>query len=263
MKRLLTVLSLSLCLTAQAGKRQPAPENSVIVVNQSTQKVSLEENADRIRSMASITKLMTAMVVLDTLPNLDRTIKFSPGYLPRRDYTIRELLALLLVRSDNQAAEVLSKSFFLTRDRFIDAMNEKAVMLGMLTARFADPSGIMAENSASARDIVKMLVASGTYPVIRELAGLREVEFATRQGKYIKPVYVKNTNQDILFEFDNIVVSKTGTTTAAGKCLAMLVEKNGQQYAVVILGEPNKQVRDTRARYILHTQLDARERNVW
>lgn len=262
MKRLLTVLTLSLCATAWAAKKPAKIDNSVIVVNQSTQQVILEENADRVRSMASITKLMTAMVVLDTLPNLDRTIKFSPGYLPRRDYTLREMLTLLLVRSDNQAAEVLSKNFHGSRERFIDAMNEKAVMLGMLSARFVDPSGIMADNSATARDIVKLLVASGTYPAIRELAGLREVGFETKQGKRVKQVNLTNTNRDILFEFDNIVVSKTGTTTAAGKCLAMLVEKNGQQYAVILLGDTTKQARDTRARQILYTEIN-REKTVW
>lgn len=263
MKFLIAVLMLSVSITATAAKKKPVQEQSAIVVNQSTQQVTLEENADRIRSMASITKLMTAMVVLDTLPNLERRIRYNPGYLPNREYTVRELLTLVLVRSDNQASELLSKSFYSTRAQFIDAMNEKAVRLGMLTARFVDPSGILADNSATARDIVKMLVASGTYPTIREIGGLKEVGFDVKQGKYIQQVRIENTNRDILFDFDNVVVSKTGTTTAAGKCVAMLVEKSGQQYAVVILGEPNKQVRDNKARYILHTKLDAQERVVW
>jgi D-alanyl-D-alanine endopeptidase (penicillin-binding protein 7) len=264
MKSLIALLILATSITAWAGKKKPtAPETSTIVVNQSTQTVTYQSNPDLVRSMASITKLMTAMVVLDTLPDLERRIKYNPGYLPGRDYTVKELLTLVLVRSDNQASELLSKSFYKTRAEFIDAMNEKALKLGMLTARFVDPSGVMADNSASATDIVKMLVASGTYPVIRATAGLKEVGFETKQGKHIRQVNLTNTNKDILFEFDNIVVSKTGTTTAAGKCLAMLVEKNGQQYAVVILGERTKQTRDQQARHILHTQLDARERVVW
>lgn len=256
MKRLLTSLFLTLSLCACA-----AP--SVFVVNQSTQQITVQDNPDTVRSMASITKLMTAMVVLDTMPDMNRTIKYNPGYLPQRGYTVREMLTLLLVRSDNRASEVLSRNFYSTREQFIDAMNEKAVKLGMLSARFVDPSGLMPENSATARDISKMLVASGTYPVIREIAGLREVGIDAHEGRHVRQVNLTNTNKDILFEFDTIVVSKTGSTTAAGKCLALLVEKNGQQFSIVVLGEPNKQVRDSKIRHILHTQLDARERSVW
>ena len=183
MKLLIASLILASSVSAWAGKKKPVvPDYSTIVVNQSTQSVTYQENPDMVRSMASITKLMTAMVVLDTLPDLERRIKYNPGYLPSRGYTVRELLTLVLVRSDNQASELLSKSFYKTRAEFIDAMNEKALKLGMLTARFVDPSGVMADNSATARDIVKMLVASGTYPVIRETAGLKEVGFETGRG---------------------------------------------------------------------------------
>jgi D-alanyl-D-alanine endopeptidase (penicillin-binding protein 7) len=186
---------------------------------------------------------------------LSKEITLKSPYLGKKIYTVGELLDLTLVRSDNYAAEILSKNFHGTRDLFIEAMNSKALALGMLSAQFVDPTGLGADNSATAKDIAKMVFASGQYPDIRRSAQ-KTVEVTTQQGRRSRTVTINNTNKDILAEFDNIVVSKTGTTSRAGKCVAMLVEKAGRVYAIVILGQPNKIKRDYQARNLMHNYLE-------
>lgn len=258
MKFAVTLLALAISTGALANtkrtKPEPAPEQSVVVYNYSTNSVTHERNADTPRSMASITKIMTAMVVLDTLPNLYQKVKLKASYLGRREYTVKEMLDLLLVRSDNNIAEILAKNFLDSRDAFIEAMNSKARRIGMATAEFVDPSGLGAGNRASARDIATMVIASASYPAIRETTkATMEFEAATKKG--YRTVSLYNTNYRILNEFNNIVVSKTGTTNAAGKCVAMVVEQQGHTYAVVILGEHNSTRRDTEARTLLHSYI--------
>jgi D-alanyl-D-alanine endopeptidase (penicillin-binding protein 7) len=202
---------------------------------------------------------MTAMVVLDQNPQMSKkiTILKSKNGKVIREYSIEELLAVMLVKSDNSAAETLSKSFFHTRRQFIDAMNKKAEDLGMLTARFSDPSGLSAENRASARDVAIMVTAAAAYPEIRNTASLKNFEMiVNKNGKKKQTIVFRNTNYRILFEFDNIKVSKTGFTSHAGRCLAMLVEHRGRHYAVVILGQPNSNKRDAVARELLTQHLN-------
>lgn len=259
MKFIVTLLALSICTSAFANKKrtkpEPMPEQSVMVYNYSTNSVTHERNADLPRSMASITKVMTAMVVLDTLPNLYQRIKLKSSYMGRREYSVKEMLDLLLVRSDNNIAEILAKNFLDNRNAFIQAMNDKARKIGMTTAEFVDPSGLLAGNRASARDIATMLIASASYPAIRDTTkATMEFETATKKG--YRTVNLNNTNHRILNEFNNIVVSKTGTTSAAGKCVAMVVEDQGHTYAVVILGEPNSVRRDKEARTLLHNYIE-------
>jgi len=248
-----------LCTNVHAGGKPrkvkpPVTEHSVIVLNTSVNRVVYEKNPDRVRSIASITKLMTAMVVLDQTTNPLKVIKLPTPYMGKREYTVKELLNLLLVRSDNYVAEVLSKNFHSNRAAFIQAMNDKAFSLGMLSAQFKDPSGLNNDNSATASDVAKMLIAAGQYPDIRHSSSQPVVEINSN-SKRARAISINNTNKAILDEFDNIVVSKTGTTTSAGKCLAMLVEQQGQQYSVVIMGESSRSNRDQEARYLLQNHI--------
>lgn len=259
--KLVTVLLVSaLCIPAHAArrtKRVPPPviEHSILVLNKSTNQYIFQRNSNTVRSIASITKLMTAMVVLDQLPNPATIIKLAAPYLGRKDYTVTELLQLLLVRSDNHVAEILSKNFLGTRVKFIEAMNTKAASLGMSSAAFTDPSGLDNGNLATAGDVAKLIMASGTYPDIRAASSVPSIALTTKLGKRTQLVNINNTNKTILDEFGNIVVSKTGTTNSAGKCLALLIEQHGQQYAVVIMGETSKLTRDHEARYLIQNHL--------
>lgn len=255
MKRLLPCILALVCFSnvyAIEKNKKEAParvEHSILVSKQNPDQASMEKNADRVRSIASITKLMTAIVVLDQLQDTLRKVFLKQSYMGRKEYTVRELLTLMLVGSDNHAAEILSKNIVGSREEFIRLMNQKAVNLGMTQAEFRDPTGLSSGNLATAKDIARLVFAAGSYKEIRETT--RANYELTIYDKQPRTVSISNTNKDILKEFDNILVSKTGTTSAAGKCLALLVERNGQQYAVVILGEPDKRKRDTEARNLL------------
>jgi len=263
MKKILTLTVAGLlCFNAVATNKnkqpQPVVAPSTVVLNQTSNQILVDNNADRVQSMASITKLMTAMVVLDHTTDLQKQIRLKAPWNGKRNYTVGELLDLALIRSDNHAAELLSKNFTSNRKEFISEMNRKALSLGMLSAQFVDPTGIGADNSATATDIARMVIAAGEYPFIRRSSNATMDLQSAAKGRP-RIIQVNNTNKDILTEFDTIVVSKTGTTTRAGKCLAMLVEKAGQVYAVVILGEPNKIKRDNRARAIIQDSLTFKE----
>jgi D-alanyl-D-alanine endopeptidase (penicillin-binding protein 7) len=266
MKKLVILVAVLLAFNASAAKKKSdhkpkpsLPESSIFVIDQNTNNVVLEKNSNLIRPMASITKLMTAIVVLDQNPIMSKKIPtaYSKNGRVVKEQSIQDLFTLMLVKSDNSAAETLSKSFFPTRKQFIEAMNEKSVYLGMLTAYFADPTGISAENSASAQDVAKLVAAAGIYPEIRSAASLKNFELAVNEGsKKKQTVVIRNTNYRILFEFDNIKVSKTGFTSRAGRCLALLVEQQGNQYAIVILGQPDPIKRDAVARDLINNHLN-------
>lgn len=245
MKKILLLLVVCMAFNAAAAKKHkekpPELPTSIMLVNQSTHTVLVNENTDAVRSVASITKLMTAMVFLDQSPNLE-------AKLPRSKRTVKDLFTLMLVRSDNGAAEVLSRMHPGGQSGFVAAMNRKADLLGMTTTTFADPTGLLPANTSTAVDIVKLVIAAGAYPDIRHVSSLKETN--------IKSGANRNTNYRLLFEFDNIVISKTGFINKAGRCLTLLVEKSGQQFAVVILGEATVPAREARARQLLRTHLN-------
>ena len=219
------------------GKQQ---EPSVMLYNITDNKSIISTNTDTQRQLASLTKLMTAMVVLDTLPlDLDKELNLSTrtyGYLPNRTYKRSELLSAMLVRSDNKAAETLAENYPGGREQFINAMNAKARSLGMSQTLFHDASGLSIFNVSSANDVHKMLVASTNYSLIKEISTKKQVMFEAKYKRKIRSVALHNTNSKMLFEFNNIVITKTGFTNPAGFCLGLVVEQNGKTYTVIILG---------------------------
>jgi len=132
------------------------------------------------RSIASITKLMTAMVVLDAHQNLDEYIK---------PYTRRELLQLAIVHSDNRASETLCQKYPGGRLACIKAMNEKAHNLGMLDTRFIDPTGLGVMNSSTAYDLIKMVRAAELYPEITAASKMSEVKIKHKLHKSSRRMY--------------------------------------------------------------------------
>lgn len=259
----LAVLAISFNVVAQnktvVPKKSPIdPGFSFLIFDHARQQIVAENNAEKIRPMASITKLMTAMVTLDQNPNLNSQVKDLAPKDPFREYTIKDVLGYMLVSSSNFAAETLSRLHG-SRDTFIQKMNIKAGEIGMYSSRFADPSGISSDNLANAYDLAKLLAASGRYETIREIANLQQ--FPVTVEKRTKPsiLTVYHTNRDILREFKDIVISKTGTTSQAGHCLALLVEQHGHQYAVILLGLANRELRDYSARTLLKNKLSIYE----
>ena len=201
---------------------------SVLVYDVNTKQPIVSENADVVRPMASITKLMTAIVSLETY-SLDSKVN--------RRITVRELLTGLLVRSDNHAAEMLARHHPEGRTGFLSAMNVKAQQLGLIKTRFNDPSGLISTNTSTANELAVLVETAGQYEFIR---------YASSQVEH-------NTNKPILERFRNILVSKTGFTSSAGRCVAMLVDRAGSNHAIIILGEPTRHARDTLAQNLLLT----------
>ena len=235
MRLLILTLIFAFC-TAHA--REP----SVYVYNETLDRIEHQRNSTEYRPIASITKLMTAMVALDYSKDLFRQLPLNTtvkSNLPRGSYTRQELFNAMLVRSDNAAAETLAADYPGGRREFIWKMNQQAKEWG-INATFRDPTGLDAHNMATAGDIGTMASYASGYWVIREASVRKTVAFERRFKKKLRKIQLNNTNRPILMEFDNIITSKTGFTNPAGYCVALVVEHEKQRRVIVVLGERNK-----------------------
>ncbi len=143
------------------------------------------ENMYEHRSIASITKLMTAIVVLDADQDLDQYIK---------PYTRRELIHLAIVHSDNRAAEILCQNYPGGRSKCVQAMNDRARSLGMIDSKFIDPTGLGVMNSSTAYDLIKLVRAAELYPEIVRASGMKEVKIVKSSKKKKRYLVYRNTN---------------------------------------------------------------------
>jgi D-alanyl-D-alanine endopeptidase (penicillin-binding protein 7) len=219
-----------------------------MVVNQDTKEVYFEKNSSVSLPIASITKLMTAMVVLDAKLPLDETIVINADDV--RSYaksrlaggtvmTREEALLLSLMSSENRAAYTLGRNYPGGIPAFIDAMNRKARELGMDHSRFADPTGLLSENVASAEDLTRLLGAAYQYKMIREFSTWPDLTMviANRPQKFL------NTNRLVRSGDMNIGLQKTGFINAAGKCLVMQARVNNTPLLLVFLDSVGTQSR--------------------
>lgn len=275
MKKILTIIIASLCLvsTAEAKKRhhhhhsrpavvKKAKYNSVRTVNPisvwaydiKTQSPIVGRGTQLVRPMASLTKLMTAMVSLDHNNNLQQTVQFQG-----RSVTREQLFQRLLIRSDNNVAEFLSQDYPGGRTAFLDAMNHKASKLAMLNTHFDDPSGRIQTNVSTAEDVGRMLEAAHGYQIIRRISTYQDLETTTvvhrRHKTYTSVSHVPNTNTMVLAAFPEVVVSKTGFTNPAGYCVGVVVEQNGRTYAVVVMGAHNRYERFDKVKEVMHNHI--------
>lgn len=254
MKKLLLILLLCPVMSWANG--------SIFVYNKSTDDVIVSNNHTTLRPIASITKVMTAMVYLDYHQYLNTKIKLiTPvrSNLPRQEYSRKDLLAAMLVRSDNAAAETLAADYPGGREAFIRAMNSKARNLKMNNTRFVDPSGLSSGNVSTAGEVNDMMLASARYPIIREASIAKQASFETFHKQKIRVIELPNTNRPLLLEFDSIIVSKTGYTTPAGWCVGMVVEKDRQIYVIVVLGSKTKQERYETAKRLMINHIPDRQ----
>ena len=219
-----------------------AREPSVYVYNETADRVEYQRNSTEYRPIASITKLMTAMVALDYSKDLFRQLPLNTtvrSNLPRGTYTRQDLFTAMLVRSDNAAAETLAADYPGGRKEFIWRMNQQAKAWG-INAVFRDPTGLDAHNMATAGDIGTMAVYAASYWVIRDASVKKTVAFERKFKKKLRKIQLNNTNRPLLMEFDEIIASKTGFTNPAGYCVALVVEHEKQRRVIVVLGEKNK-----------------------
>lgn len=232
---------------------------SVFVYDLTAQESVYKKNSTTEMSIASITKMMTAFVVLNSGRDLDEVITLTPGDITLSNkgsaksklhagmrFTRERLLNLALMSSENRAAAALGRTTFDGGvPTFVKAMNEMAHEgLGMYNTTFEDPIGIGQNNMSTAQDLVKLLTAASQNQTIREFSTTKwkEVELPSKR-KHVKPTEYHNTNALVGFRDWNILVQKTGFTTAAGHCVVMVIELQGHQYAVVELNAANNQQR--------------------
>ncbi|MDH5300535.1 MAG: D-alanyl-D-alanine endopeptidase [Gammaproteobacteria bacterium] len=212
--------------------------------------VLFERNADAQRPVASLTKLMTAMVVLDAGLPLDEelivtradrdTLRGSRSRLAFGTRLTREdMLLISLVASENRAAAALGRNYPGGIKGFVAAMNQKAKQLGMMHTRFADATGLDDDNVSTARDLVKMVEASQRYPLIRE-ASVTAKSHVTDLRSNWKIEFI-NTNRLVRQKTWDVEVSKTGYIVPAGHCLVMSAMIADRPVAVVLLNSWGKQ----------------------
>jgi D-alanyl-D-alanine endopeptidase (penicillin-binding protein 7) len=270
------VLVVLLCLlvvqTAEAKTtkhKRIVPTNTMSIIHVDLDKDAIikGQNIEKVRGLASITKLMTAIVALDHNTNMDKMLTLSNkagSKLPRREYTRGELFHAMLIKSDNGAAETIAADYPGGRDRFISAMNERATLMGLKHTHFNDPTGLNIGNVSTAEDVSNLVVGAAFYPTIRDISTKKESTILIQVKRKTRSVVLSNTNKVLLREFDSILLSKTGFTNPAGFCVAILVEHpvNNEMHhqVIVVMGAKNTAQRvDTVKRIMYHAMYGSRE----
>jgi len=227
-----------------ANKPQELAAGSALVVDLQTNQVLYERNADVVVPIASVTKLMTAMVTLDAKLPLDQQlpimIRDNPdmrGVFSRvrvgSELSRRDMLLLALMASENRAAASLAHHYPGGHAAFVAAMNAKAKALGMQHSRFAEPTGLSEQNVSSARDLVILLKAARQYPLISQFSTTSEKTQAFRKPNY--SLGFRNTNNLVRKPGWSVQLSKTGYTDEAGRCLVMNTVMKQRPVAFVVL----------------------------
>lgn len=246
----------SLPQLAGGGDTEPVAlsANAVYAFDRDTGKVLYSKNPHKEVPIASITKLMTALVVTDLEEDLDRTITIptgtpviegsSMGLLPGEVLSIRDLLYGLIVKSGNDAGMVLAETTAGSVSNFVKMMNQKARSLGLEDTQFANPTGLDdPENYSSAFDIAQLGNYAFDHEVLKTMVGLREVTVTSRD--YSRTThYLQNTNK-LLAEDIGVFAGKTGFTDDAGLCLVSAASRDGEEIINVVLGSEDR-AEDTR-----------------
>jgi len=215
---------------------------AAIILDPTTGQVLWGENAQEKRSIASITKVMTAVVFLEDQPDLSKVVTIERGdvyaasttYLRRNErVTLDNLLHLTLIASDNAAARALARLSHGGTASFVDRMNTKAVELGLESTSFTDPSGLKADNISSAYDLSRLITYASSDERIAPIMRTAEYKVTTSR----RTVNIHNTNRLVIDGDVTVMAGKTGFISKAGHCLATLLQlPQGNQVAVGVLG---------------------------
>ncbi|PIJ40468.1 D-alanyl-D-alanine endopeptidase [Tatumella sp. OPLPL6] len=222
----------------------PIASGSALVVDLASNKVLFSLHPDRVRPIASITKLMTVMVALDAKQPLDELLPVDihqtsemRGVFSRvkvnSHISRRDMMLLALMSSENRAAASLAANYKGGYNAFIQAMNAKARALGMSHTHYVEPTGLSIHNVSDAEDLVKLLKATRAYPLIGQLSTTQETTASFQNPRYNLPF--RNTNHLVYNKTWQIALTKTGYTDEAGHCLAMRTVINGRPVALVVL----------------------------
>lgn len=235
----------------RARRRRLPPDGvfarNAILLDPSTGEVLFEKNSSRSVPIASLTKLMTALVFLEQEPELDREVEVTLTEIRGAGQTqlrrnervpLGELLRMSLMSSDNCATRVLMRESGLPRDEFIARMNRKAVELGLTGTRFVESTGLDERNVSTASDVARLLHAAAHEPLIAQITTTRSHHFRTTRRAHS----IGNTNR-LLYGRYEVKSGKTGFIREAGYCFATWVRTQGRDLIAVVLGAPTNATR--------------------
>jgi len=220
---------------------------SAVVYDPVTNEVLFQKNAAASVPIASLTKLMTAMVFLDQEPDLGRTAEVTRADLSGAGKTqlrrgeivaLGDLLHMSLMCSDNVATRILARESGVSHDDFLSQMNKRAAELELTNTRFVEFTGLDERNVATATDVAKLLRAASDHETIRSISTTRKYEFRTARRSH----FIGNTNR-LLYSRYQILGGKTGFINEAGYCLATWVRTEGRDVIAVVLGAPTNATR--------------------
>lgn len=260
MKIRISILSLLFALTGtfatqsvNAGETIAAPRDtsrlhvasgSAMVLDLQTDQVIYSSKPDVVRPIASVTKLMTGLIVLEARQSMDEYISVSISDTPEMkgvfsrvklnsELSRKDMLLIALMSSENRAAASLAHHYPGGYVAFIAAMNAKAKALGMTSTHYVEPTGLSVHNVSTARDLTKLLQAARKYPMLSELSTTKAKTVAFRKPNYT--LGFRNTNHLIQKPSWDIALTKTGFTNDAGHCLVLVTSMGNRPVALVIL----------------------------
>lgn len=248
------------CAPVWAAPTEPQlKSSSVLVMDEETGEILYSRNADAVLPIASITKLVTAMVILDAKLPLDETVRISnadvdllKGTRSRlrvgTELSRDDLLKLALMASENRAASALGGSYPEGREAFVEAMNKKVLELGMRGTYFVEPTGLSSSNVSTAEDLGKLVRAAQDYPLIREYSTLSEHRVAVGKRK----TAFANSNSLVRSGKWEIGLQKTGYISEAGRCMVLQAKVAARSVVIVLLDSWGKYTRAADANRIRH-----------
>lgn len=242
--------SAATAVAAQANGPLRLESDAVYVQDLQTGMALLEKNASAARPIASISKLMTAMVVLDARQPMDEVLRVDDADVDRvklsssrlsvgTDLSRREMLRLALMSSENRAAHALARHYPGGLHGFVAAMNRKARSLGLASARFVEPTGLDPRNVSNPEDLADLVAASAKYPEIRQFSTDDNQTLATAK----RPQTFRNTNPLVRNGLLDVIVQKTGYIREAGRCVVMQALINQRPTLIVLLDSHRKEAR--------------------
>jgi D-alanyl-D-alanine endopeptidase (penicillin-binding protein 7) len=235
----------------------PIKSEAAVVLNANRGEILFEKNMEEKLPIASITKLMTSLVFLETNPNLNDTATITPADAEgagwsqlkiRETFTLYDLLHASLMSSNNRVTRTLARSCGLRSDEFIDRMNQKAKKIGMINTIFFEPTGLDTNNRATALDCARLLYFAQKESLIGSIMGKTTYQFSSL-GRRKRMHQIRNTNRLLFASLTpkyagNVRCGKTGYNGASGYCLSTLVEgRDGEEIIAVVLGAPSSGTR--------------------
>ena len=229
---------------------------AAVIMDANTGEILFEKNAGSPRSIASLTKLMTGIVYLETDPDLDREVIIAredvidSGHTQLRAgerLTVHQLLYHSLMSSDNAATKALVRNSDIPPDEFLDRMNRKASVLGLHNTRFVEFTGLDPANQGSAEDIAQLLKHAAKRPLIAEITSTPEYEYRSSRRLH----HLVNSNRLTRYGQLDVLSGKTGFISSAGYCVATWVRQGSRDLITVVLGAPSNPARFNETKKLL------------